>query len=237
MSSWLTIPQLVDEALAAEAGRIDTSTPEWFEAETGAGGYTPPPAPESSSGLTWQELGAIAYGVGAASAAVGAFFSVRADQSRLKAQSLSLEHESAMSAINARAAEREAQSIIEGSQRDIAMVTMRGGAERASLRAQTGGSGALVGSGSAAEVEASMKLVQDLDVMAIRTNAARGAAAARTQGVNERNRGALASMSARNLRRTAGNDLSSVSALQTSLLLSGGRLGAQWATDRYSRRA
>lgn len=236
MSSWLSIPQLVDAAIAEDAGREVTTSSDWIEAETGAGGVVTPPAP-ASSGLSWQELGAITYGVGGAAAAVGAFFSVRSEQSKLKAQSLSLEHEAAMSAINARAAEREAQSIIEGSQRDIAAVTLRGGAERASLRAQTGGSGALVGAGSAAEVEASMKLIQELDVMAIRTNAARGAAAARTQGVNERNRGALASMSARNLRRTAGNDLTSVSALQTSLLLSGSRLGAQWATDRYSRRA
>jgi hypothetical protein len=75
-----------------------------------------------------------------------------------------------------------------------------------------------LGAGSAAEVQASGKFIEAVDKMSIDLNTANAAAAARTQGVNALNRGLLVGVSARNRRRSAGNDLLSLGAAGTSLL-------------------
>ncbi len=190
--------------------------------------------PETApGGFNMSDAGAVAFAAGAASAAIGALFSVRAEQSRAKAQALSLEHEASMAAINARQAEVEAQSILQGSHRDIAAVTLQAGQDKAALRAQTGGAGLAVGAGSAGEVQASIDLVKELDTRAIRINAVAGAGAARMRRTNQLNTALLGRVSARNLRGTAGNDAIGATAATASLLDSGGRLWAQRASDRY----
>jgi hypothetical protein len=103
-------------------------------------------------------------------------------------------------------------------------VTLQAGQEKSALRAATGGSGTVVGAGSAAEVQASIDLVKEMDVRAIRVNAAGAAGAARTRAVNHLNTALLGRVSARNLRRGAGNDFLSSAAASGSLLDSGSKL-------------
>lgn len=252
MRDWLSINDLVQSTLAEHqalsfqdpgrgssylnvADTVDLVLAEPGNAAIPAGGVDAAAAPASGGGglgLSWQTTGMIMAGAGAASAAIGAFFEVKSQQNRMKAQALSLEHEATMSAIAARSAEREAQSIIEASHQQIGAVTMQAGADAGARAAVMAGRGVRLGVGSAAAVQASGALIRDMDVMAIGVNAARGAADARTSGTNMTNRAMFARMSASNLRRSAGNDFAATSGAFTSLLNSGSRIGSQWATDR-----
>lgn len=247
MLPWFTVSQLLDhtvaehqqgpentasaEWLASETGagipRENTASADWLDAETNAG---MPAAAQDYSRL--QTAGAIMVLAGTASAAIGTLFAVRSQQATLKSQSLSMENEAAISNINARRAEREAQSILKSSQEQIGALTLEAGAEKAERSAVMAGRGIRLGVGSAAEVQASGDVITGLNRMAIGVSAARAAASARTQAVNERNRGLFAGVSARNLRLSAGNDFAPIAAASGSLLESGGRLGMQWATDR-----
>ncbi len=230
MFPFFTTAQLFDSVYAEQAydPRKDTGAA-WLAANG-----SEPTAPKTQGGGL--SIGDSLFLAGAAAGAVGAVFEVRSAQSRLKTQSLSLQHESAISAITAREAEVEAQSVLEGADREIGALTAQAGAEKGARRAVMAGRGVQLGVGSTAEVQASGELIKELDVMAIKTNAARAAAGARTRGVNARNSSMFAAVSARNARRSAGNDLTSAAAGASSLLFSGSRLGAQWATDRYRYR-
>lgn len=237
---WMSVGSLLQQA---QNQTLRTSSPTWSDDIPGGwplgmdtSSTSPAPATpavqETAGGLSWADVGYITMGAGAASQLVGTFFSVRAQQSEQKALSLSMEHESSMAAHNARAAEQEAQSIVRGGQHDIAIATMQAGADKSAARADAAGRGVLLGVGSAAEIEASINLVKEMDVMAIRSNTAQAAAAARTRGVNARNAVRLGLMSARNARRNAGNDFLPVAGAASSLLTTGSRIGAQWVTDR-----
>ena len=104
---------------------------------------------------------------------------------------------------------------------------MQRGQQEATERTTQGASG-FTGGGSAAEVQASMALARRLDVHGIRLESIAQANAARTQGVNFRNRAALSRVSARNLRATSGT-MSAWGSTLTSLLGSGSTLSSQWA--------
>lgn len=224
-------PVAATAAARAAAPRENTSSPEWVAAESGAGGATP----DSAGGLSWQTTGLLMFGAGALASTVGTFFAVKAQQEQLKAQASSLEYEASMSAMNARAAELDAQTIAQSGQRDIALTTMQAGAQLSAARAQTGGAGVRLNTGSTAEVEASIKYVKEADVMAIGMNTAREAAATRTRAVGARNAATLGRVSAQNMRRSAGSAALPYGAAAGTLLTSASRLGAQWATDRYYR--
>lgn len=211
------------------------STTDWIEAGAPPGMSAAASKPDTG-GLTWQETGALVAAIGGATAAVGTVFNVRAEQSKLKTQDLALQHEASLAAIDARRAEADAELALQSGQRQIGAVTATAGAEAGARRATMAGRGVQLGVGSAAEVQASGELIKEEDVMAIRSNAAREAAALRTGAVNQRNRAMFATLSGRNLRRSGGNDFTSAMAGGTSLLYSGSRLGAQWATDRYGGR-
>jgi hypothetical protein len=195
-------------------------------------GGAPPVGRTSASGLSAAQLATpappavstgpsasqVAQLVGGGLSALGTFFGVKAQQEELKTQSLSLEHEASMSAITARQAEREAQSIIEAGAFEKAGYGLQANADAATRAATMAGRGMRLGAGSAAEVQASGKFIEAVDKMSIDLNTANAAAAARTQGVNALNRGLLVGVSARNRRRSAGNDLLSLGAAGTSLL-------------------
>lgn len=190
------------------------------------------PRAEAPRSTDWSTAGTVVSIAGSAAAAVGALYAVRSNQNAAKSQALSLEFEASMSALNARAAEREAQSIERGGEREAGAVQLQAAATKSSARAGAAARGVLVGAGSAGEIQASIDFVKEADVMAIGVNAARAAAAARTQGVNASNSALLAGVSARNARRNAGNDFTAASALSTSLLFSSGQIMSQLATDR-----
>lgn len=163
---------------------------------------------------------------GSASRAFGAYYAAEAQKSELKSRALSLDLEQSMSRINARAAEQEAQSILDAGNKEVGRYTMRAGQERAAEVASQGARG-IEGGGSAAEVLASMDLVKEIDVHTIQLNSVRQANAARTQAVNYQNQGLLAGVSAANLRSTAGA-IQPLAAAGGSLLDSGAQVADQW---------
>lgn len=184
-----------------------------------------------SPGPSRATYGDILAAAGGVAQAVGALYEVQAAQGQLKSQALSLEFEQSMSTLNARAAEREAQTIVQSGQKEVEARTMEAKAEIGEQRARTGGRGIQLDAGSAADVELSQRLLKEVDVMAINVNAARAAASARAGAVNARNQGLLAGVSANNLRRTA-RAYNPYTAASSSLLSSYSRVASDWATDQ-----
>lgn len=180
-------------------------------------------------------LALIGQMAGAGLQAVGTFYSLKAEQNRAKSQALSSEFEQTTSAINADRAEVEAQSILDAGDREFAAVTMRHGQDRAARRVSTAARGIVAGVGSAAEVATSERISQEIDALTIRANTVRSAGAARSRGVDLSIRGDFAGLNARTLRASAGT-ISPALGFHTSLVSSGGQIGAQWlATERGNR--
>lgn len=213
MSSWLNLPELLDQDIEA----------------------VPSTTISSPDRTPMQGLGVLLAVTGALTSGIGSFFSAKSQKAELEASALSKQFEATESARTARRAENEAQSIQQSAHHEIAAVTARAGAQKAAFRAARGASGVRIGVGSAAEADASIDLVKEVDVLTVSSNAARAAAATRLQGVNAANNSSLAAVSARNLRGTA-KSISPLSEGATSLLTSATRIGAQWVTDTYDRR-
>ncbi len=170
---------------------------------------------------------------GAGLQAVGNFYAVKSQQAQQRSQALASEFQQSMSALNARAAEEDAQAITEAGNREQSRVAAQYGQLKASERAATAGRGIKAGVGSAAEVQASIELAKQLDVFAVNSNAVRAANAARTRATNDQIQGRLAGVSAANLRDTAGS-LDPYVAVAGSLLGSGAGISQQWlARERY----
>ena len=159
--------------------------------------------------------------------AIGTYYGVRSQQLSLRSSAMSAEFDATMADLNARQAEAQANDVLRAGEDRAALLTMQRGQQEATERTQQGASG-FTGGGSAAEVQASMALARRLDVHGIRLESIAQANAARTQGVNFRNRAAMSRVSARNLRATSGT-MSAWGSTLTSLLGSGSTLSSQWA--------
>lgn len=186
----------------------------------------PPVAPTNYSGFGY----ALAV-AGAASSAVGSYFSVLGERNKLRSAALSAEFEGSVAAIDARQAESDAQLAGIAGQEAIGRVTLLAGEQRAAARAGAAGRGVAVGSASAAEVQASIDLGAAIDSYTIRRNTAREVANARTQATNLRGRAVLARASARSLRAYEGA-LSPFTSVAASLLSSGAQIGSTWLLGR-----
>ena len=195
-------------------------------------GFAANPNPATSyEGLS--SFGFLTSIAGAGLAAVGNFYAVKSQQNALKSEALSAEFAASMSALNARAAEQDAQAITEAGNREQSRVSQQYGQAKGAARAAMAGRGIQGGYGNAAEVQASIELAKQLDMNTINSNAVRASNAARTQAVNERNQSLLAGVSAANLRGTAGS-LDPFSAGATSLLNSASGISQQWlARERF----
>jgi hypothetical protein len=187
--------------------------------------------PESSLGVgTLQNLQTfgIVLGIGGAlTSAVGAYYSVLGQRYQLRSQALSRDFEASIAGFNARAAERDAQALIQAGQQRKGLSTLRFGQLKAASRTRTAAAGVQAGVGSAAEVQASIEAVKEIDSLTIELNAVRAAGAARTRAVDFRNRALFARVSAANARRSAGA-LSPGLAAATSLLGGAGRVSSQF---------
>jgi hypothetical protein len=183
----------------------------------------------AASGLSTAGIFASIFGT--INGAISAYYAVQAQKNELKSRALSLDFQQSMASLNARSAEREAQSILEASHNDIGRYTMRAGQERAAVQASTAGRGVEGNVGSASEQLAGMDLVKEMDVRSLGINAARAAGAARIQGVNYQNEALMAGVSAQNARNTAGS-LKPWAAVTTSLLNNTGQVASYW----YNRR-
>jgi hypothetical protein len=176
---------------------------------------------------------------GLASQAIGTYYQVKTAEYQAKSAALDLEFESTMAALNARAAEQDAQLELQSWHREMGRMGLQYRQALSAQRTTTAAAGIQAGVGSAAEVMASGNLAKEMDLITMNSNAMRAANAARTRAVNFRNQSLLTSLSARNIRNSAGLMSPWLSA-GTSLLGGAGQVAQQWATSgvrdrRYAR--
>ena len=166
--------------------------------------------------------------------AVGSGYEAVGQQHQLKTAALDAEFAASQSALDARAAERDAQAIMEAGQQDVAMRGLQEAQDTGAASAAQAASGTVKGVGNAAEVQASIRLAAAIDKRTLKTNTQRRASAERMRAVNAKNRASMLGVSAQNMRDSAGS-ISPALAAGTSLLGSAGPVGASYASY-YGRR-
>lgn len=164
---------------------------------------------------------------GALMGAIGEYYRVKSAKNQARAEALNLEFQASMSDINARQAEIAAQDLIRAGHHEVGRLGIQAAQERGAFHATTGGSGTVAGVGSSAELEASARLIQEIDALTITENSVRAAGEARLQGVGLRNRAALARVSATNVRSYAAT-LSPWLAAGTSLIGGASSVASRW---------
>jgi len=158
-------------------------------------------------------IGALGTSAGAAGGAVGAWFSAASARDNLTAQAN-------IADVNARLAEQSAQSALARGQQQVAAHTLRTGHVRGAQRAALAANGVDLGAGSAAEVQASTKILSDIDRNQMEANAIYEAWGIRAQKVNHENQARMARAQAKANKPGA--------ALATSLLGSAGSVASTW---------
>ena len=154
---------------------------------------------------------------GAVQGAIGSFYSAKMQANNLKFQSQ-------MAALNARAAESQAQSILAAGEREVGQVTMRAGKIKSAQKAAMAANGIDIGVGSAAEVQATTDLTKELEALTIDSNATRAAAAARVGAVNATGQSLMAGAASRSI--------SAFSAGASSLITGASTVANQWFRDK-----
>jgi len=193
------------------------------------------PSATSDSDNEWvKNLGLFTAVLGGINTAVGAYYAAKTAQYQAKSQALDYGFASDMASINAHAAEVDAQSILEAGKSEVARYTTAAGQRKAGAVAGLAARGVQLGQGSARDIEASLDLVKEQDVLTINANAVRAAENERLKRTSYRNQSLLYGVSGANARRTAGS-ISPFASGMTSLLGSATRIGAQWNQDAMYR--
>jgi len=193
-------------------------------------------------GVTWKDLnnslakdyttmGPILGISGSINSAIGAYYSAKTAQYQLESQSETMKFQSEMSKINQRAAEFQAQNIMQAGERQAGVVSMRYGQAKGTAKTRMAAAGGVIGEGSNREIIASSDLMKEIDMLTINANTVRAAEAARTQAVNYGNQSLLQGVSAANLSSSAGS-ISPFGSAGTSLLGSATSLMNAWYQDR-----
>lgn len=182
---------------------------------------TTPGASNAGAGIS--TAGTVMMGVGALTSAIGAYYGAQLAKLQAKSGALNAEFEASMSALNARNAERDAQSILEAGQREQALRGLLSAQEKADILVSSASRGVQAGAGNAAEIRASAELAKQLDMIAINANSVRAANERRTQAVGFLNQSSMASTNARNL-RASGRSISPSLLAATSLLGGAGNI-------------
>lgn len=159
--------------------------------------------------------------LGGISAGFGSYFQAQSAASNLQFQA-------DMSAINARMAEKTAQSILDAGQKAQGQVGLRAGKVVAAQKAGQGHRGVAIGEGNAAEEVATTNLMKETDMLTINANATRQAWAARTQSVNAANESLL--------KGTMAESINPFTSMTTSLLNSGTAVASSWYQHRKINR-
>lgn len=195
--------------------------------------YLPASAYEITYGEERQRtsLGTATSAAGALIGAVGSFYDAQAKKAQYKASASMAQFESELSQRNARLAEEQAYAMILAGRQQASNLTLQYGQEQAAVRASTAARGVQLGSGSAAEIQASLEFAKRLDAITTNVNAVRAAASARIGAVNERNRSIMLGASAYNL-RTSGRSINPALAGASSLLGSASRVADNYLVSR-----
>lgn len=150
---------------------------------------------------------------GAASSAIGAYYSAAADKSRLRFQAK-------MSEMNAAQIEKSAQQTLRAGQAEEQAVRMRTGQLKSTQRAAMAANGIALNEGSAVQVLTSTDYMGEVDANTVAANAVRAAWGYRVEGTNASNEALMA-------RATASAIKPGLSAA-TSLIGSAGTIANQW---------
>ena len=150
---------------------------------------------------------------GAATSAVGSYFSAATQKENLRGQA-------AMAEINARISEMGAQSALMQGQHETARLTLNAGQLKGRQRAALAASGVAMGEGSAREIQASADILKDIDKNTIMANAVSQAWGQRMQAVNYQNEALFARANAKGIKPFA--------SAATSLLGSATQVASSW---------
>lgn len=167
---------------------------------------------------------------GAITGAIGSFYAAQSQAIALKSQAKTMQFQQRIAEINARGAEFGAQQTLLSGERAIGSYTMRAGQQKAGSQASMAARGIEVGTGSAAQVHASMDLVKQIDVININANAVRQSEAQRIQASNYKVQATMAGVSSSNLQATA-SSVSPWAAGFTSLLGGATAVAQSWANS------
>lgn len=157
--------------------------------------------------------GMMMSGIGAIGSAVGAYQQAKSAKSAMR-------YQAAMAEINARLSEMSAQQSLQQGQQQVAAYTMKAGQMKGRTRAALAANGVDLGSGSAAELQASNDIIKDIDRNTIEANAIRSAWGYRIQGANASNEALMA--------RSSANSISPMMAGFNSLLGSATKVAPGW---------
>ena len=121
---------------------------------------------------------------GAASSAIGSYYSAATQKINLKTQAN-------LADINARIAELGAQSALLQGQQQVGALTLNAGRLKSRQRAALAANGVDLGVGSAAEIQASTDIMKTIDANTLEANAVRTAWGMRTQATNSLRRSSV----------------------------------------------
>lgn len=162
---------------------------------------------------------------------IGAFYSLKSQQDQLKAQALSLDFAAQVAEFNSNLIQQQAARMEEATQQQVGLSRMRYAEAKASARASAAARGVKVDSGSAAETERALELMSQIDAMTIEANGDERVSGLERSATDQRNRGLLAGVSARNVRSTA-SSISPAAAFFTSEVGNAGRVAGMFY-DRF----
>lgn len=150
---------------------------------------------------------------GAASSAVGSFYSAKSMKSQLS-------FEAGMADINARIAEIGARQELLNGQKQVGSLTLQAGQLKSKQRTAMGANGIDMSEGNAVELRASTDLMKEIDVNTIEANAVRSAWGYRTQGANYQAEAAT--------KRGTASGISPFGSAAGSLLSGAGQVASSW---------
>ncbi len=157
---------------------------------------------------------------GMANSAIGSYYSA-------SSKSSSLSFQADMNNLNAQLAENQAQNALLQGERQAGQLSMKYGHIKGSQRAAMAANGVDLGTGSAAEVQASTDIAKEIDMNTIAANAARSAWGFRTQSVNYNNQALI--------ERATGGSISPAGYGYSSMLGGAGNVASSWYL--YSKNA
>lgn len=206
---------------------LSTTLTNWFN-----------PAPTAATQGQAQTMGAIGNMMtlaGAIQGIVGTYYSSKTQKYQLESQKLSFQYKQAMSEINARQMENQAQAILLQGERQIGQVTLRAGKIKGATRASQAARGIVAGVGSAAEEIATIDLMKETDALTINANAVRAAGAARMSAVGMSNEALMAQLSAENAGIAAGQVSPFGNALSSMVTAAGSVASSWYSNNRLAR--
>ena len=173
---------------------LDTWTP--MDYPTGGDMQRAPTGGGSNAASTLAYAGAGMQLIGTVQSAISGYYAARLRTTQLRAEASAFRFQQTLSNINARIAEQQASEVLEAAQFEREKVGLVQRQEVGTARVTAAARGVEAGVGSAAEVEASIRLVRDIDKRVITANAARQVRDVRTQARNLRMQGVVHGISA-----------------------------------------